>query len=491
MFDLNQLLTDNTQYLRLDILPSIQKKAWEQAQNHSNALARHNSYLNYVSLYTLLDWFTDELMEAETTPKPAIYPSENSLPSIWEVVNGTAIKLGEKRIVLIPCEISDLEEFSVPQEWVDIPEWAGDYYLAIQVNLEPEEDECWLEVCGFTTHRYLKNLGKYNRNERIYSMTLDNLIQDIAVMEITLPLKMQAEIPKLPNLLEVTAKKWLDFFGNSSIYSPRLRVNNVTFEEWAALMVNDSWRQQLYEKRMGLVTSPSLVRADKVTALHNLVTDLRKWLQNILDSADEIWQNYEAIFAPVELIGVRGNKQYETASPDAIASVIPLLQPNYSEYDRRQAAGVLGKIALGNPDAIKALTQLLHTAQDDETRWEAAFNLGKIDPGNPQAGIKRARLIDLGVQLGGHKIALVVAIMPEANGRIRVLLRVESSPGNKLPPNLKLSVLSASGEAIPGLEATNSYGDKLMTLGFTPPPGTRFRVKVTLNELNFIHDCLV
>ncbi|MFM7365836.1 MAG: DUF1822 family protein [Cuspidothrix sp.] len=286
MFDLNQLLTDNTQYLRLDILPSVQEKAWEQSQKHSNAIARHNSYLNYVSLYTLLDWFIDDLTEAETIAKPEIYPSEHSLPSIWEVVNGAVIKLGEKRIVLIPCEISDLEEFSVPQEWVDIPEWAGDYYLAIQVNLEPEEDECWLELCGFTTHRYLKNLSKYNPNERIYTMTLDNLIQDIAVMEITLPLKMQEEIPDLPKLSEIKAKKWLDFFGNSSIYSPRLRVDDVTFEEWAVLLVNDLWRQQLYEQRMGLVTSASLVAGNAPTPIASLSITLGegilKRIQNTL-----------------------------------------------------------------------------------------------------------------------------------------------------------------------------------------------------------------
>ncbi|MEA5516754.1 DUF1822 family protein [Nodularia sp. UHCC 0506] len=503
MFEFNQLLTDNTQYLRLPISQSTQEKAWEQEQNHSNAISRHNSYLNYVSVHTLRDWFTDDLAEAETIHKPEVYPSEGSLPSIWEVVNGAAIKLDKKRIVLIPCETSDLEDFSVPQEWVDIPEWAGDYYLAIQVNLEPEEDECWIEVCGFTTHRYLKKLGKYNRNERIYTMTLDNLIQDLAVMEITLPLKRQEEIPVIPNLSEVEAKKLLDFFGDSSIYSPRLRVNDVTFDKWAALLVNDSWRQQLYERRMGkLVTSPTLV------------TDLRKWLQSILDSVDEIWQDYEAIFAPVkpvavrgaifapvESIAVRGKNDDEPASQDAIASVIRLLQPNYSEYDRRHAAGVLGKIAVGNSDAIKALTQLLYTAQDDETRWQAAFSLGKIDPGNPQAGIKRARLIDLGVQLGGHKVALIVRIMPQANGRIRVVLKVEPSSGNKLPPNLKLSVLSESGETIPGLEVCarnnesgqidKSYRDKEMTLDFTPPPGTQFRVKVILNELNFIHDFLV
>lgn len=255
-----KLAEHKNEYLHLPILPSIQEQAWKQSQHHSHTIARHNSYINYLSLYTLIDWFRNEQSLAE----PVIYPSAKSLSSIWEVVNGAGIKLGERQIVIIPCEISEFEEFSVPQEWVDIPEWVGDYYLAIQVNLEPEEDECWIEVCGFTTHSYLKNLGKYNFHDRTYAITVDNLIQDITVMEITLPLKMKAEIPELPHLSAVKAEELLQMFANSSIYSPRLRVNDITFEEWAALLVNDSWRQKLYEQRMGKLVTLSIILDNKM-----------------------------------------------------------------------------------------------------------------------------------------------------------------------------------------------------------------------------------
>jgi len=36
----------------------------------------------------------------------------------------------------------DLTKRMVPQEWVDIPEWAADYYLAVQVN----PDSGWLRI---------------------------------------------------------------------------------------------------------------------------------------------------------------------------------------------------------------------------------------------------------------------------------------------------------------------------------------------------------
>ena len=297
-----KLAEHKNEYLHLPILPSIQEQAWKQSQHHSHTIARHNSYINYLSLYTLIDWFRNEQSLAE----PVIYPSAKSLSSIWEVVNGAGIKLGERQIVIIPCEISEFEEFSVPQEWVDIPEWVGDYYLAIQVNLEPEEDECWIEVCGFTTHSYLKNLGKYNFHDRTYAITVDNLIQDITVMEITLPLEMKAEIPELPHLSAVKAEELLQMFANSSIYSPRLRVNDITFEEWAALLVNDSWRQQLYEQRMGkLVTSSNLVSTNTTKAaqgisskIDHIVAWITTTLENFCDLVQPIFEHDSEILIP-------------------------------------------------------------------------------------------------------------------------------------------------------------------------------------------------
>lgn len=82
--------------------------------------------------------------------QPQVLPSRDDLSSIWEVVNGTAIGIGETRIVLIP-EAMDTDEYEVQAEWVDIPSWAADYYLAVQVNSE----DCWLRIWGYTTHKKL------------------------------------------------------------------------------------------------------------------------------------------------------------------------------------------------------------------------------------------------------------------------------------------------------------------------------------------------
>lgn len=179
----------------------------------------------------------------------------------------------------------DLEELCVPQEWVDIPSFAADYYLAVQVNLEADEDERWMSVCGFATHRQLKNVGFLNWRDRTYVLPAENLTTNLMVMQVTLGLQMQSEIPALPRLSSPDAKKLLEILGDSSIYSPRLRVD-VPFEQWAALLDNEEWRHQLYHRRIG-----RLAVAPHTTVVNNL----NHWFQNIFE---EGWQSVNAILNP-------------------------------------------------------------------------------------------------------------------------------------------------------------------------------------------------
>ncbi|ESA35287.1 hypothetical protein N836_12990 [Leptolyngbya sp. Heron Island J] len=51
-------------------------------------------------------------------------------------MGGSGVTLGAKRIVLLLGDMSDVDGFELPQAWVDIPAWAVDYYLAIQIDPE-------------------------------------------------------------------------------------------------------------------------------------------------------------------------------------------------------------------------------------------------------------------------------------------------------------------------------------------------------------------
>ena len=222
------------------------------------------------------------------------------------------------------------------------------------------------------------------------------------------------------------------------------------------------------------------------------LVELRLWLRHIVGLGQNLvedgWQTFEDIFASPEPIPFRSPKGSEHTSPDAIASVIRLLQPNQPEQIRCEAAGVLGEIGAGNSDVINALTELLHSAKEEDTRWRAAISLGKVDPENPQAAISKVRIIDLGMQLGDIVVALVVTIMPKANGRIGVFLQVKPPNETTLPSNLKLSLLSESGETLREVEARSDLSgrgkDKSIELRFFPPPETFFRVRVTRDNVS-------
>ena len=218
MFQLNQLQhfdSENSYLLRLTINEADREIAWQQAQHQSNPISRYNAYLNGACLNPVLNWLS-EWMAGEAFPQPSVWHSQD-ISSIWEVVNGTAIQIGDTRLVLIPSDEGDLEELCVPQEWVDIPNWSADYYLPVQVNLDGDEDECWMEVCGFATHRQLKNEGTYSAGDRTYALPTKELTESLVVMQITLGLNLQAGISPLPSLSELKATELLQNLGNSSV----------------------------------------------------------------------------------------------------------------------------------------------------------------------------------------------------------------------------------------------------------------------------------
>jgi hypothetical protein len=471
MLNLRKLATTYPNQLWLTLSQELQAEAWQQSQPHANAAACCQAYLNYLCLKTFIPWLEAWLAEDNSQPnnKNSIFSATN-WDSLWEFVNGTPIDLGEIRLVLIPSETSDLEEFAIPWEWVDIPSWRKDYYLAVQINLgDPEQS--WMRLWGYVNYQKLKSQGIYDESDRSYYINQEALSQDLTQM-LLVPQPHATPQTAPPQLSAKGAEELFKQLSNSSVYSPRLAV---PFEQWAGLIVDEQWRQKLYQQRLQLT----------VTATPNLaVANLRQWLQQADSIITEIWQAVDALLTPPEFSAVRSAEM--TVSAEAIAPLIRLIKSNRPEKERCQAAGVLGQIGVGSPEAIEALIELLHTANDEETRWEAALSLGKIAPHHPQAGISRARLIDLGMQLGDCKVALIVTIRPKTEDKIGVRLQIQPiSQQHKLPPNLILSVISGGETRLQAQTRSDEQGegkDKVLQLGFSPPPGTQFQVQVVLNE---------
>ena len=106
------------------------------------------------------------------------------------------------------------------------------------------------------------------------------------------------------------------------------------------------------------------------------------------------------------------------------------------------------------------------------------------------AGIRRAKLIDLGMQIAGYAVALIVELTPESAHRRNILLQVHPT-GNQiyLPQLLQLTVIDESGAIF--LEAQARSADNYIQLQFSGRPGEHFSVKVALGDASIIEDFVI
>lgn len=381
--------------LWLEFSDKQRDRAFPPESEYSHPAARMRAYLNRLCIDLLLPE-----LAAEAMGKIQLYLPHPE--SIWEAVNGTPIALGKTRMVIIPSQAIDLEEFRVPQEWVDIPEWAADYYLAVQVNLEAG----WLRLWGFTTHQQLKTEAEYDALDRTYTVEGEDLYGDTNVLWVTQKLcpQKKAEIQPLPKLSATQAKRLLAQMGKATPYGPRLQV---AFAQWGALIALDKWRKKLYDLRIGKVNN------------------LGDWWDNIFSQG---WMSMEDI-------------------------------------------GVNNELAYRNPVPSRS-------ADLEETPSSAISAIG-------------GRVTDLGIQLGGHCLALIVQIVPRSEGEEYIIVRVQSDSDSKtnLPPDLQLLVLDGNGEDF--LETRSHPGQNCIQLEFRGQPGDRFTVKVGLGEANVTEDFLI
>lgn len=107
-----------------------------------------------------------------------------------------------------------------------------------------------------------------------------------------------------------------------------------------------------------------------------------------------------------------------------------------------------------------------------------------------QQPIRRAKLIDLGMRLAGHSVALVVELSSEPQNRTDVLLQVHPTGSQiYLPPILQLIVLDESGAVF--LEAKSRQADNYIQLQFSGMTGERFRVKLALGEVSITENFVI
>jgi Protein of unknown function (DUF1822) len=301
-------------------------------RTYSNATARQNTELNQLCLTKTQAWLTEIGIKSTPTFTPA------QQASIWDVVNGCALTVGNRRLILIPSDKLDREELSVPQEWVDIPEWMGDYYLAVQIDL----DDLTLNIWGYTSHRTLRETGSYHQIDRTYRISSDFLIAELDLLWMAQLLDLQeiVIVPPIPALVVDRSTSIIAQLSQPSPYSPRL---DLDFHTWAAILSNNHLREQLYHRRLQVAN----LQANLTPAI-----SLTYWLQQEFSQAlAQGWELVDNIMNRGELAAVRGGEMsIERAK---------LINLQY-QLDRTSVVMLIGVSPQGTTDAI--VTVQIHAA---------------------------------------------------------------------------------------------------------------------------------
>ena len=213
---------------------------------------------------------------------------------------------------------------------------------------------------------------------------------------------------------------------------------------------------------------------------------LTSWLEGILR---EGWQPVEELLGnrkPIMQMAFSLDKTTEKLSPKVVKKFLKQFQMTQKQRGKIQTD--LSQPELSDTEVNKALVNILQTTEDEETRWQVAELLWEIDPSHPAAGVRRA--IDLGMQLAGVPVALMIAILPKPNQRFAVLSRVYPLQDQSfLPANLKLIGLDEMGESL--FEIRARQRDDYIQFKFTADVGDRFSLQVSLNSATVTKDFII
>jgi hypothetical protein len=380
MLNLEQIEQIDRETIWLEITDADLQTAEPSIQLYSNRTGLNHARSNQLCLHKFRAWLTGSGIDY--TPSF----SDLEMYPLWDVVNGCAIEIGKTRLILIPTDTLDRDELRVPQEWVDLPNLQGDYYLAMQIDLDKKLMNIW----GFTSHRTLKQQGEYTARDRTYSLPSERLVAnlDILWMAQELDLNEIVATPELPDLSLERALELIQQLSTPSPYSPRTQLK---FSQWGSILNNPNLRTQLYQTRLqqavlARTPAPSFSLSD--------------WLQAKFNNAVASgWGNY-----------------YQPA------------------------------IARSN------------------------------------STVDRSKLINLQLELQRRSVVLLVGIVAQSDGEVRVLVQIHPGSGERIiPPQLQLSYLDENG-AVLRMVVARTNDDYIQLPSFTCSVGTEFSIQLQLNS---------
>jgi Protein of unknown function (DUF1822) len=111
-------------------------------------------------------------------------------------------------------------------------------------------------------------------------------------------------------------------------------------------------------------------------------------------------------------------------------------------------------------------------------------NINFIDPEslNRKDVIRQAKSIDLGIEISGFSVVLIVEISEAKDGNMEIGLQVHPRNSQYLPAELQLLVLDEAENVF--MEAKSRSADNYIQLQFRGERGEKFRVRIALGSAN-------
>ncbi len=451
--------------------------------NYSETLSQ--STLNQLCI----DRVSEHLTKSLDLTVESVFPSKGkNLIFVSKLVNGFVLSISDIRIAFIPTQDLDLMGFEVPQEWVDLSNWAADYYVPIQIDI----DGNYLHLWGFISRQYLQQTATLDRCLRVYEVASTDLIGDLDSLWIACDLVSSRTIaPERGTVPQLGSSSQLDMQmsinrlqEHRSIFSPRLVL---PFEQWGAIINSPEYLSTYQHPAPAITCVTSWFNQERVN-----VSSIESHVANLVDNA---WLKIADIFNPsVPLSGYFTNpiQQSQLTTPGISVDRLQEVNRTVHHLYASQSSSHPVDVPTDINSPIDLLVYLMQHTTDETLRWQVAEYLWTISPHesseNESAGEHwHRRIKDLGLVIQGHKLGLMIAVVPLLDRAYAILTRVYPlGTKNYLPPNVQLSLHSEDGEQLCQTNSRSTVLDSYIQLYFTASLGDRFNVWIEIDRTKIV-----
>jgi hypothetical protein len=440
----NEVIMQNIEELKnfypdhqwIEISEQDKEEAEANTRCYANQTGRNYAFVNYLCHKVFSKW-VKEYQEIESNNK--VFSSDNNLARIWQFINGSVVNIHDKRLILIPSDATDLEGFEVQQEWVDIPNLAGDYYLPVRVDLERN----YLHIWGFISRKNLQKRADYDKLDKLYIVSSGDVIDDIETLWIALELyEEKGDFEALPSLTESEAAKLIKTYSQPLPYSPRLKGNS---QEWMALLNEKEWLKNL-DLEM-LIKSPDRPLIIFLEQLYQTEPAKIRTKPTLKKQEKAIYRSGLPI--PSKIENYRGFSVY---------GVILDTEEKIDRAIKNLLAKSVQEIVPENLEREDILLDLLLNGKQ-EISGQAAEIFWAIASCLPSPKTREIHTKE--IEISGHLLLANIAFIKAPSQRIAVLLRVHSQlPDSLLPNGLTLQWMFPDDQGNYILEGTPAVADK-------------------------------